>query len=726
MHLRFRSLQLLVVTLAGACLLAVTAALVGYSLVSASRTQDVVAEHTQSLLESGIDERLSSLADAEAERIRNELERALTLASQLAHANALMGMSGDDGRPQLRLSREELSNLVRHTVVENSGLMDAYVAWEPDAFGPDARYAGREAGFGEDSGRFRPWWVREADGSMRLGLLNEENMESEAPLGNGMRRGEYYLCPRDKLAPCIIDPAAYDYAGVMRMVTSFNVPILVAGEFHGIAGVDLSVDFTQEFLNRANQELYDGAGEMALIASLGSVAAYTADDGTLGDAAGQVLGDAVQQRILEAQRSGEMQRIEDADGMLELYLPFSVSDDQAPWVLLTRLPREVVLAELGALQRTLGDQRREHLLGMGLVGLLVAGLGLIAIWLVGGGIARPLRELAGRMREIATGDGDLTQRLPVKGRDESAELAIQFNAFADKIHDVLLEVRVSSEAVRVAASEIASGGQDLSRRTDTAAASLQQTSASMEEITSTVEHTAESAREANDLSQTASDVAARGGEVVSRVVVTMDEISEASRKIAEIVTVIDGIAFQTNLLALNASVEAARAGEQGRGFAVVAGEVRQLASRSAAAASEIKALIEASGAKVRDGTELVGQAGTTMSEIVTSVSRVSTVLQQITAATGEQSDGIGQVNVAVAELDRMTQENAALVEQSSAAAERLEEQSLRLAEAVGTFTLAGATSGAPLWSPAVLPPAVTRVEEEALAGAHPSTLPSRQ
>ncbi|NIC05621.1 methyl-accepting chemotaxis protein [Billgrantia bachuensis] len=712
MRLRFRSLRLLVVALAGACLLAVTAALVGYSLVSASRTQDVVAEHTQSLLESGIDERLSSLAHAEAERIRNELDRALTLASQLAHTNALMGMPGDDGRSQLRLSREELSNLVRHTVVENPGLLDAYIGWEPDAFDADARYAGRETGFADGSGRFRPWWVREADGSMRLGALNEENMESEAPLGNGMRRGEYYLCPRDTLAPCIIDPAAYDYAGVMRMVTSFNVPIVVEGEFRGIAGVDMSVDFTQEFLTQANQGLYDGAGEMALIASLGSVAAYTADNGSLGEAAGQVMGDAVQQRILEAQRSGEMQRIEDADGMLELYLPFSVSDDQAPWVLLTRLPREVVLAELGALQRTLGDQRRQHLWGMGLVGLLVAGLGLVAIWLVGGGIARPLRELAGRMREIASGDGDLTQRLPVEGRDESAELAIQFNAFADKIHDVLLKVRVSSEAVRVAATEIASGGQDLSRRTETAAASLQQTSASMEEITSTVEHTAESAREANDLSQSASEVAARGGEVVSRVVSTMDEITGASRQIAEIVTVMDGIAFQTNLLALNASVEAARAGEQGRGFAVVAGEVRQLASRSAAAAREVKALIDASETKVRSGSELVSQAGATMNEIVTSVSRVSDVLQQITAATGEQSDGIGQVNVAVAELDRMTQENAALVEESSAAAERLEEQSLRLAEVVGAFTLADSTSRAPLWTPAALPAATAPRSEE--------------
>ncbi|GGY04851.1 chemotaxis transducer [Litchfieldella qijiaojingensis] len=711
MRFQFRSLRLLVVTLAGTCILAVTAALVSYSMVSASRTQDVVAEHTQTLLESSIDERLSSLAATEAGRIRNELDQALTLASQLAHTNALMGTKDENGRPQLRLSRHEVSNLVRHTVVENPKLLDAYIAWEPDAFGADRLYANRATGFADGSGRFRPWWVREADGSMRLEPLNETNMESEAPLGNGLRQGEYYLCPRDTLAPCIIDPAAYDYAGTMRMVTSFNVPIVVDGEFHGIAGVDLSVDFTQEFLTEANQGLYDGAGEMALIASRGSVAAYTADTAALGGAADQVLGDRIHQRILEAQRGGEMQHVSNADGMIELYWPFSVSADQAPWILVTRLPQEVVLAELGALQHTLDNQRHRSLLGMGLVGLLVAGLGMVAIWLVGNGIAMPLRELAGRMREIASGDGDLTQRLPVKGRDETAELAIQFNAFADKIHDVLLDVRESSEAVRVAAKEIASGGQDLSRRTETAAASLQQTSASMEEITSTVEHTAQSAREANDLSLSASEVAGRGGEVVSQVVATMDEITDSSRQIAEIVTVMDGIAFQTNLLALNASVEAARAGEQGRGFAVVAGEVRQLASRSAEAAREIKALIDTSGAKVRSGTELVRQAGETMNEIVASVTRVTDVLGEITAAAVEQSDGIGQVNVAVADLDRMTQENAALVEESSVAAEQLEAQSLRLAKVVGGFTLANSAPHAPLWTPTALPAAPTRQPE---------------
>ncbi|WP_367379129.1 methyl-accepting chemotaxis protein [Halomonas sp. PR-M31] len=355
-----------------------------------------------------------------------------------------------------------------------------------------------------------------------------------------------------------------------------------------------------------------------------------------------------------------------------------------------QLPEAVVLADLQLLKSDLRSQSTNSIIGMLLVGLLVAAAGLIALWFVGSSIARPLRQLADRMRDIASGNGDLTQRLPVKGRNETAELATQFNAFADKINDVLLDVRDSSESVRVAASEIAAGGQDLSGRTETAASNLQQTSASMEQLTSTVEHTAQSSRQANKLSESASEVATRGGQVVSNVVQTMDDIDASSKQIAEIVTVMDGIAFQTNLLALNASVEAARAGEQGRGFAVVASEVRQLAGRSAAAAAaqQIKELIDSSSNKTRAGAELVRNAGATMDEIVASVARVTDVLGEISAATNEQSQGIGQVNQAVAELDRMTQENAAMVEESTTAAGHLQEQSQRLAQIVGAFTLA--------------------------------------
>jgi methyl-accepting chemotaxis protein len=249
------------------------------------------------------------------------------------------------------------------------------------------------------------------------------------------------------------------------------------------------------------------------------------------------------------------------------------------------------------------------------------------------------------------------------------------------------EVRSSTDSITTASAEIATGNHDLSVRTEQTASNLQQAASSMEQLTGTVKQSADSARQANQMASSAAEVAARGGSVVSQVVTTMNEINASSKKISDIIGVIDGIAFQTNILALNAAVEAARAGEQGRGFAVVASEVRSLAQRSAQAAKEIKGLIGASVDRVEAGSRLVADAGKTMSEIVGSVQRVSDIIGEITAASSEQSDGIGSVNAAVTQLDQMTQQNSALVEESAAAAESLKDQAVRLSQAVGAFRL---------------------------------------
>ncbi|MDV6319474.1 methyl-accepting chemotaxis protein [Chromohalobacter sp. HP20-39] len=677
--MQFKSIRTLVATLVGACIVVLVVALVGYATFANSRSAAFVEKQTRELLEENIEQRLDAVASTQAERIKARLSQALSQARNLASLNELMGAERG-----VSMSREELSNVIRDTVAENPDLLDAFIGWEPDAFGDDSNYVGREdEGYGPN-GRFMPWWYRTEDGDIEVLPLGE-TMESETLQDSGVREGEYYLCPRETQKPCVIDPAPYDYNGKTLMVTSFNVPVMVDGEFRGSAGVDLSVDFIQTLLNEANRTLFEGAGEMALIAPRGGVTAYTGHPEAAGKQAEAVFAEAVQARL---KRAGTGDPVRDASGeMIELYWPFRLMEDSKPWTVMIRLPADVVMAGADNLQAALEEQRQADMVGMIVVGAVIAALGLVVSWLLGGSLSRPLRQLAGRMRDIASGGGDLTQRLPVRGRNEIAELATQFNAFADKMNDVLLDVRDSSDSVRVASSEIASASQDLASRTDTTASSLQETSASMEELTSTVSHTADSASQASGLAEAASQSATRGGEVVGDVVKTMDEIETATQQVAEIVTTMDGIAFQTNLLALNASVEAARAGEEGRGFAVVASEVRQLATRSAEAAREIKSLIDNASSKTHSGAELARSAGTAMNEIVEGVARVTDVLNEISAATSEQRDGISQVNVAVTDLDNMTQQNAAMVEESATAAAELKGQSERLAETVGAFTL---------------------------------------
>lgn len=300
-------------------------------------------------------------------------------------------------------------------------------------------------------------------------------------------------------------------------------------------------------------------------------------------------------------------------------------------------------------------------------------------------IVRPLHRLRESVHQLNRDDGDLSRRLSTDSVVEFAEVARQFNAFLDKVSGIVGNVQTSAHDISTASAQIAAGNQELSRRTEETASNLQQAASSVEQITATVQQSAEAARQANELAAGASAVATRGGQVVSRVVSTMDEINAASRRIGDIIGVIDGIAFQTNILALNAAVEAARAGEQGRGFAVVAAEVRTLAQRSAAAAHEIKDLIGTSVQKVEAGGQYVKDAGATMDEIVTSVNRVSNMIGEITHAAVEQSAGIALVNETVNNLDRTTQHNAALVEQTAAAAGQMAQQARVLDESVGVF-----------------------------------------
>ncbi|WP_058051471.1 methyl-accepting chemotaxis protein [Janthinobacterium sp. Ant5-2-1] len=494
--------------------------------------------------------------------------------------------------------------------------------------------------------------------------------------------------------------APYIGASTGKLVVTFAEPLGGKGSVTGVMAADVMMDAVVQ--NVAS--IKPTASSYAfLVDGGGKIIAHPDGKLTLKPLAELDPGLSAQ-TLADIEKSGDGAaiRLGDRNGILHVSkVPGS------DWLLATVLDRAEATQALSSMLRA-----------SALTALLVLALAATVLSVL---VARALRRLGlvrDAMEAIATGDGDLTSRLDAEGADELAQIAKAFNLFVEKIATVLVQIRSISTLVRSESADIAAGNADLSSRTEAQAGALEETASSMDELTSTVKQNAENAHAANELAVSASEVAAKGGRVVQQVVGTMAGIQESSRKIVDIIGVIDGIAFQTNILALNAAVEAARAGEQGRGFAVVASEVRNLAQRSAGAAKEIKELIGDSVEKVDAGGRLVNEAGQTMDQVVASVQQLTTIMSEITVASREQSAGIGEINTAVTHMDTMTQQNAALVEQAAAAAESLQEQAVDLAQAVGMFRLGDA-------GPAAAHAPVTRLKAKPAASASAPRAPAR-
>jgi methyl-accepting chemotaxis protein len=466
----------------------------------------------------------------------------------------------------------------------------------------------------------------------------------------------------------VVTPPYVD-VGTGKLVVAFAAPVVRDGVVKGVVSGDVTMD--------------------KVIANVKAIHPTPSSFGMLVDSSGQIVAHPDDKLTLKpvTDRARELNasRLASLTGADH---PVEVEVDGAVKLMRAEAIPGTDWFAIVALDKAEATANMRSMLTTSIIALFV--IAVVAALIVGTVIAASFKRLSqvrDAMDAISSGDGDLTQRLPADGNDEVAQIAHSFNTFVDKLSRVMRHIRDASDSVRVAADEIAAGNLDLSGRTESAAASLEETAASMEEITSTVTQSASSARQADETAAKASRVASHGGEAISEVIATMAQIEQASVKIADIIGVIDGIAFQTNILALNAAVEAARAGEQGRGFAVVAGEVRTLAQRSAQAAKEIKALIESTVGSVNIGSNQVSHAGDTMTEIVNNVSSVTTIISEITQAAHEQTRGIQEVNRAVSQLDEMVQQNAALVEQSTAAAAALQTQAVSLAQAVAQFRL---------------------------------------
>jgi methyl-accepting chemotaxis protein len=463
--------------------------------------------------------------------------------------------------------------------------------------------------------------------------------------------------------------APYVDAGTGKMVVTFAEPVGPQGNIQGVVAADVFLDNVVKTVISIKPTPNSFA---FLLDGNGLIIAHPNQQLTMKPVTELGAGLSAQ-KLTAIDRSGKSDavRLNGRDGML-----YATRVEGTDWLLAVVLDRSEAMQALSAILAT-----------SAVTALLVIALAALLLTVMVAKALGRMKMARDAMEDIASGEGDLTRRLDAHGADELAQIGCAFNRFVDKVASIMGEVRVASESVKVAAQEIAMGNLDLSSRTEQQASSLEETASSMEELTATVKHNADNARQANQLAGCASEVAQKGGAVVAQVIDTMSAINESARKIADIISVIDGIAFQTNILALNAAVEAARAGEQGRGFAVVATEVRSLAQRSASAAKEIKLLIGDSVEQVAAGSKLVGQAGTTMDEVVISVKRVTDIMGEISAAGREQSAGIEQVNQAIAQMDQVTQQNAALVEQAAAAAESMQDQATHLAQVISVFKL---------------------------------------
>ncbi|MNV11604.1 Methyl-accepting chemotaxis protein PctB [compost metagenome] len=663
------SIRLKIVLLSGLCLLGVVALIVGMNIYQTNQNDDLVSDSSSRMLTASVQDLLQAKAAEQAVRVQKTFGETLTVVSALA--DQIQDMRNLAAKRSLEPGalREELNQSLKTAFERNGKVLGIWLAFEPNGLdGKDSEFANDAARQSNEAGRFATYWSRAGGESLNT-IMVEEDMTKTTLNLSGTPYNVWYTCPRDSKRICLLDPYADTVGGKEVLMTTISVPLLVDGKSIGVVGIDIALDALQAAAVDSQRELFNSAGHMLIVSGTGVLAAYSVDAGKVGKSIGDTLG-ADGKDILQLLGSGAPKILQQGDLIRAVY-PVSPIADAKAWAVVIDLPKQVLLADSVKLQAVLDDAQQSGTIKALSVAVIAGVIGLLLMWLTASGVTRPINSVADMLKAIASGDGDLTQRLHYSKKDELGELVSWFNRFLDKLQPTIAQIKQSITDARGTAdqsSEIArqtsEGMQVQFREIDQVATASNEMSATAHDVANSASNAANAAKGADQSARDGMSIIERStrdinqlADEVSKAVTEVEALAVNSEQIGSVLEVIRSIAEQTNLLALNAAIEAARAGESGRGFAVVADEVRNLAKRTQDSVEEIRLVIE----RIQSGTR--GVVATMHSSQTQAHSNAGQIQQAVQA--------LSKISDAVTVISDMNLQIASAAEQQSAVAEEV-------------------------------------------------------